>query len=183
MRLFIVVDMPEEIKDQLAKTAQELEGKGRTLVKKEMYHITLQFLGEIREEKLPDVITALSQLGEENLKPFKVSIEGLSFFGREPRVIFANVLDGAERLKSLYAEIDEKLRSNNINYKNENDYRPHVTLARIRSSRNNEAMLSLLTKEKNRLFGHFTVNSIILKKSVLEKGEYVHENYHEIKFQ
>lgn len=62
MRLFIAVDLSEELREKIApilKTISELNGV--KAVERENLHITLKFLGEVREERLPAIVEALKK--------------------------------------------------------------------------------------------------------------------------
>jgi 2'-5' RNA ligase len=50
MRLFIAVDLPEQVKDYISQIAQPLRAiPGIKPVNKENIHITMKFLGEVEE--------------------------------------------------------------------------------------------------------------------------------------
>jgi len=54
MRLFIAIDIPEEIKKYLGKLQEKINTNLAKIrnVKKEKIHLTLKFLGEVQPEKL-----------------------------------------------------------------------------------------------------------------------------------
>lgn len=56
------------------------------MVHKQDYHITLQFLGGIKEEKRNQLMDLLNRV--EKLPAFATQITGLDYFGREDRPKF-----------------------------------------------------------------------------------------------
>ncbi|HLH32445.1 MAG TPA: RNA 2',3'-cyclic phosphodiesterase, partial [Terriglobia bacterium] len=76
MRLFIAVDLPNDVRDQLAEVQRALRPltDSARWVAPESIHITLKFLGEVPEKQLEDIDTALAGL---SWKPFTVTVRGV----------------------------------------------------------------------------------------------------------
>ena len=92
-------------------------------------HITLQFLGDVSEEKAAKAKEALERIRE---VPFKATIKGISHFGgRDMHTIFANVQDGG-RIKGIFLDIGKSLSDVEIDFETEREYIPHVTIARVK---------------------------------------------------
>lgn len=180
MRTFVSVEMPEEIRERLSNASQEFSSKGITLVKKEAYHITLQFLGELRESDLDKAKEALSSIRHSR---FKVEIKGLSYFDqRFIKVIFAVVKEGDKELKEIYKDIDSELARRGVIYEKENEYEPHATIARVKHVNDKNNLPSTIQKYAEYEFGSFEAGSIFLKKSTPTEQGHVHETLLEVKF-
>lgn len=179
MRLFIAVEIPDEIKAELSKAAGELEGKGITKAKQEAYHITLQFLGEQEEKLLEKIKEAMSSVKQGR---FTVRISGLSFFRPVTRVIFAEVKEGSEELESVYSQIDRNLARADLAYERERDYRPHITIARVKRFADKNLILPIVKKYSEREFGTFTAESMVLKESRTTPTGHEHVVLHKVKF-
>ena len=67
MRTFIAINLDQEIKRALIQLIDELkvrstESRGIRWVRPEGMHLTLKFLGEIEEDKVPRIESALRQV-------------------------------------------------------------------------------------------------------------------------
>ena len=61
MRLFIAVDLPEEVKNELGRVPKQ-SGLGKiTYVKPENIHLTLKFLGEVDEGNVEKIKQKLEE--------------------------------------------------------------------------------------------------------------------------
>lgn len=178
MRLFTSVEIPERIKEEISKISREFDRKGITSAKREAYHITLQFFGNATEEQVGKIREALSSVKRET---FTVRLSGLDYFGKLPRVIFIPVKEGSRELTSIYSEIEENLEKVGIFHEKENEYSPHLTIARVRHFADKEEILSKIMAYKYHEFGSFTVESLFLKKSTPTPEGHVHETLLEAK--
>ncbi|MEM4757742.1 MAG: RNA 2',3'-cyclic phosphodiesterase, partial [Nanopusillaceae archaeon] len=70
MRVFIAIDLPEEIKNKIVSYYKEIRGVYGKFVEKENLHITLKFLGELQ----PNIVEKIKK-ELENIKFPKFNIE------------------------------------------------------------------------------------------------------------
>ncbi|MDE1860826.1 MAG: RNA 2',3'-cyclic phosphodiesterase [Candidatus Micrarchaeota archaeon] len=165
MRAFIAVDLPENIKDNLWKVVSGITAGGVTRVKKEAMHITLVFLGSLNDDEVAGVKAAMDSIRSSE---FEVGIDGVSYFSpKQLRVVFAAVGQGAEKLIDIYKQLSASLSSNGIDYSGEREYRPHVTLLRVKDQRTAATIRAAMYRNNDIKFGKFTVRSIALKESML----------------
>jgi 2'-5' RNA ligase len=63
VRAFIAIELPEGIKQGLTTAQEQLKdgGAGATWTKPEGIHLTLKFLGEVSEAKIPQIMSALTE--------------------------------------------------------------------------------------------------------------------------
>ena len=125
MRLFIAIDVPENVKKELSKLQKEFYGLGKITLVKDIFHCTLKFLGEVHSNDVPEIKKKLSEI---KFKPFKVKLGKLGAFPNENSVKVLWVgLEG--KVNELQAEIEKALLK-----MFEKDYRfhAHITLARIK---------------------------------------------------
>ncbi|MBI2675831.1 MAG: RNA 2',3'-cyclic phosphodiesterase [Candidatus Aenigmarchaeota archaeon] len=168
MRLFFAADIDENIKEKIAEASQILEktNADAKFVKKESLHVTLKFLGEV-EDSLADEIASKGSEAVRSMNHFDALFKGMGYFGspRFPKVIWIGVQDNG-----MMAEISKRLNEK-LDYirKEEREPEPHLTIARIKSPRNSERLLSSLKNFENYEFGKMTVNGIKLKKSTLSR--------------
>jgi len=125
----------------------------------ENLHITTRFIGEWPEARLGELEAALSAI--QAVGPFEIKISGLDYYpdGARPRVLFAGVA-AAPELSRLAEATSEVLAAIGL-AREERDYSPHLTLARIR----NENIHKLRERIKNMSiteFGKFEVREFHL---------------------
>ena len=94
-------------------------------------HISLRFAGDIDNRTADEFAEFLAQI---EIEPFEVRVADLGVFGgREPRLIYAGV-NGGDRLEALQRATERAARSAGLAPEPRN-YKPHVTLARLRGTR------------------------------------------------
>jgi 2'-5' RNA ligase len=134
MRTFVAVDIPEEVRQKLARFVEGVRGFAPEArwVNPASLHITLKFIGEIGEERLSDVKQALAKVRG---GPSAISFRGTGFFPtvKAARVFWIGV-EADPRLAELTAGVDEALAGLGI-AREERAFTPHLTLARTGSGR------------------------------------------------
>ncbi|MBU1112480.1 MAG: RNA 2',3'-cyclic phosphodiesterase [Candidatus Omnitrophica bacterium] len=173
MRAFIAIDLPENLKNQLAQIQNDLKSCDLDLkwVKPENLHLTLKFLGDIDEKQLLEIKKIIKGIAF-NQKTFEVSLEAFGFFpdSRKPRVFFVSTTN-QDLLKTIVNRLETGLGK--IGFPIEGRFKSHLTLARIKSSKNLETLLQNL-KEVS-LEGVFTVKEIAVYESRLKPTGPVYE--------
>ena len=177
MRLFIAVDLPNDVRDQLAEVQRALRPltDSARWVAPESIHITLKFLGEVPEKQLEDIDTALAGL---SWKPFTVTVRGVGFFpgNRSPRVFWAGM--EAPTMQGLAVELDSRMERLGFD-KEKRAFRPHITLARARDNRIDSSLVTGAAQYEEHNFGSFTADRIFLFKSSLKPSGSVYEKLKE----
>ena len=158
MKLFIAVNLPREIKDYLFDFQKEFRSLGKfNFVPKKNYHVTLKFLGEIKEDKLDYIKQKLSNV---NFKSFSTSLYKLGYFDYRVLWISSNP---KEDVLELAKKVDEQL----IEYPNDHEFNNHITIARIKSLKDKEEFEKRLNIEVKKL--KFRVTSFELMRSKSSK--------------
>lgn len=137
-RLFIAINLPKEIKDQLFNLVLELikanKNKPIKWVEQDNFHLTLHFLGSVPEEKISLINDALEPIAAKfpslkfRLAPVISAFPDIN----DPKIIFLEMkeLNDGKTIR-LHKEIGEKLKNSGY----EIDYRPfrlHLTLGRVK---------------------------------------------------
>ncbi len=180
MRLFFAADIDKDIKENIADAVDTLRKTGADagFVKKESLHVTLKFLGEIEDSLLDEIVSRGTESVQE-VKQFDAVFNGMGYFGSPsfPKVIWIGVQDNG-----MMAELSKRLNEK-LDYirKEEREPNPHLTVARIKSPRNSEKLLSALRNFESHDFGRMTVNEIKLKKSTLSREGAEYEDVASIK--
>jgi 2'-5' RNA ligase len=129
-RLFTAIEIPEAMRMRLSLLRASIGGA--KWVQPEDMHITLRFAGDIDGRTADDLADLLA---DASVPPFMATIADLGAYGgREPRVLWAGVEAGPE-LGALYRANERAARSAGLE-PDPRDFRPHVTLARMRGARN-----------------------------------------------
>lgn len=135
MRLFVGIAVPREIADRLSVVvrrlvlAQQLVEERIRFAYPEDMHITLSFLGEIAEERVAGIGEALEGV---RAAAMQVRITGLGAF-RNAGVVYASV-ERTAALNELAEEVMAAMERCGVR-RELREYRPHITLARLRLHR------------------------------------------------
>jgi RNA 2',3'-cyclic 3'-phosphodiesterase len=177
MRLFIAVDLPNEVREALAGIQGALRPLSDSVrwVAPESIHITLKFLGEVPEKQVDDIDTALAGL---SWKPFTVTVRGVGFFpgNRSPRVFWAGM--EAPTMEGLAVELDSRMERLGFE-KEKRAFRPHITLARARDTRIDSSLVTGASQYEEHDFGSFTADRVFLFRSSLKSSGSVYERLKE----
>lgn len=128
MRLFIAINLSEEIKDYLTAAIRELKSaasKGN-FTHRENLHLTLVFLGELGPDKLGSVKAAMNRV---NGEPFRLSFSGFGKFKRNGGDIHWAGVDRCEALFSVQKQLTAELEKAGFTPE-DRAYSPHLTLGR-----------------------------------------------------
>ncbi|HWW01285.1 MAG TPA: RNA 2',3'-cyclic phosphodiesterase [Candidatus Acidoferrum sp.] len=154
-RLFIAVAIPEEVKAAIETAQNELR---RTLpggvvrwTRREQFHLTLRFLGDVAVAQLAALEGAARQVCA-RFAPLEMRGEDVGFFPERglPRVIWVGIKDQAGRLPELQHALQEATLAFSSEAP-ERRFTGHVTLGRIKDIRRPEA--ETLTEAGARLAG------------------------------
>lgn len=161
VRLFIAAEPSKEIRQNIYECSKTLAGADKlTFSKEEQLHITLKFLGEVPENKIPQIKEAMKKISS---APYTIKVSKTGTFGKPPRVIKAEVKD-ENSSENIARQLDELLSK--IGFARENKkFSPHITIARVKEYSPSLAQKIKAISEEE--FGSCTVSSILLKKSIL----------------
>lgn len=150
MRLFVALDLPDEIRQTLADLIAQLKSKCDPTpaarpdqankirwTRPEAMHVTLKFIGHAIDaaetEKLASVRAALAAVRSSG--PVEMLFRGVGVFpdARRPHVLYCGV-EASANLAQLAADIDRALEPIGIPSEGR-AFVPHLTLARFNSKR------------------------------------------------
>lgn len=137
LRTFLALDLDEPIRAGLAAAAKGLDAGGAKIrfVGEENLHVTLKFLGDVPDDKLSDVCTAAVEAAE-RFDPFDFDVRGLLCVPPhgQARMIWADIVDPTYSLAELHDVLEAAMAGLGMR-REERDFKPHVTLARIKFAR------------------------------------------------
>ncbi len=183
MRTFIAIEVPKEIKNAVEIYVNPLKKEKAKIswVKPENIHITLKFLGEVAEDKIPEIYESLKKclVGQ---KPFDIEVTGTGGFPNlsRPRVFWVGLKNGAVELKNLAKSIDNELNKHGFP-RDKRDFNPHLTIGRVKYIDN----IKKFVKKMNILDykgGFFTAKEVLIMKSDLKPTGAVYTKLQTIKF-
>ena len=183
MRTFIAIELSEEIRSSLSQIQSHLKYSGADVkwVEKDNIHLTLKFLGEISEAKAEEVKKALDSIARETSK-FEITLKDIGAFPKIefPRVIWVGLDKGAAESVELAAKVDEALSG--IGFQKESrPFASHLTIGRVRSPKNREALKEKVTGYKGPIPGSQMISSAILFQSTLTPKGPIYTKLHESK--
>ena len=172
-RLFIAIEIENNLKKDLVSFQKKFETKGIKWTKPENLHITVQFLGWVDESKISNIEKDIERVAQANT-PFDLSFENIIFAPprKTKRMIWA-VFNCDGQFENLVKKVSLALKkyiSKNLTKKDENVLRkhrtPHITLARFKNPSSIESIkLDDLDIRKDK----FKVNGISLWESKLSR--------------
>jgi 2'-5' RNA ligase len=175
MRLFIAVDLSGEIRKKVAELINQLKGLDVDVkfTEPKNLHFTLKFLGEVRasegdEGVVKDIETSINK-AISDIKPFRISVQVLGYFGSPSHIKtlwIDTALPGREVLVKLASQLNVSL--DHIRHE-DREPKPHLTIGRVKSGRNREALLSFIEQNKHVKLGEMDVKLVKLKQSVLSR--------------
>lgn len=128
MRLFIAITLPENIKQNIKRSAgivKKYSVKG-SFPEKENYHITLAFLGEVDEDRIP-LIRSIMDLCR--VDAFPVSVEEIGAFSKKDGDVVHRIIESTKRLYNLQDKLARLLTKNGFVLE-KCAFTPHITIGR-----------------------------------------------------
>lgn len=170
MRLFIALDLPEDVKERLQRLKRGAEGV--RWLPPEQLHLTLLFLGDVPDEALTAICRGLAAISTASFE-LRLAKTGC-FPGRSrPRVLWV-APDHQPALHGLAARIRETVLACGIQLE-QRGFSPHVTVARIKENRPCETA-RFLDAHVQELSLAFEVREFILFQSTLTAQGALHRD-------
>ena len=172
-RLFVALDPPDAVRRRLAALAVELRrGAGPAAdevrwVPPEDVHLTLQFLGAVPEERLPDVDAAV-RAAAAAARPLSLEVKGAGGFpsARRPRVLWVGLEGDVAALAALAADLGRRLAP--IGFPPEDrPFAAHLTLGRAREGRGSPGLAGALSRASDLPGAPWRATELVLFESHL----------------
>lgn len=173
MRLFIAFGISKEAIEGLKKVQAKLVNSKLTLVKE--FHLTLKFLGDIKEDKVDEI---KERLGRVKFEGFEACTNSLGVFPsiESIKVIWAG-LEPKDKIDVLQKKIEDSLKGM---FAVDDKFHAHVTIARVKFIENKRQFKDSLDNIKLDKV-KFRVDSFKLIKSTLLPAGPVYEVLEEYK--
>jgi RNA 2',3'-cyclic 3'-phosphodiesterase len=151
-RLFVCVELPGEVRDDLAELRHALRATGARVswVAPSNIHLTLAFLGDVAQTRIPTIASALDETLRD-CRPIELCVEGSGAFPSltRPRVIWAGVGGEREALGAIYRRVAASLARVGV-FEESKPFSPHLTLGRVKDPRDPalDSVRSILASRK-----------------------------------
>jgi len=181
IRSFVSVDLDETtIRDRIVAAQNGLEQTRAQLklVDPNIMHLTLRFLGEIPRTTVDAVKEAMQSV---RFSVFEVEFSGLGAFPNMKRmnVVWVGIKHGYEQLDEIFHQLEPKLRQIGLP-PDDKGFSPHLTIARVRSGLNRDALAAYVSSMAEQDFGKIAVRNVRLKKSTLTPKGPIYSTIHEV---
>ena len=134
IRSFVALPIPGKIREHLARLHESVpHSAGRvTWVKADAIHLTCVFLGDIDEDQVDPITTALGEAAS-SVEPFVTCLDGVGAFPnfRNPQTVWVGYEEGAREVEELKRRVDCALEPLGFEPDTRRFY-PHVTLGRVK---------------------------------------------------
>lgn len=169
-RLFIAIGVSKATRHNLKTVQAHLRRTDTqvTWVETHNIHVTVKFIGNMGLEKVPRVEEIMREAAAE-AAPFVIEMKGISTFPphKTPRVIFADITRGSKPLERIYRVLNNSLTELGVK-REHRDYRPHLTLGRVKSPKNIEAINPVIKRHEDTELGSDAVRELLLIISDLQ---------------
>ncbi len=174
-RLFLAIPLSIEIRQRVADLSGRLQKGARftpltaSWVPPENFHLTLHFLGSVREDLVAGLEARLTDLRKSDLA-LRLSFCGLGYFphSRAPKVLWMGVRQPPKELEQLVALSGRAITEAGVALQHDN-FHPHITLARFKSLKGTAAFVAMARSYERAEAGTLAVDSLVLMESCLGK--------------
>ncbi|MEW5758448.1 MAG: RNA 2',3'-cyclic phosphodiesterase [Candidatus Omnitrophota bacterium] len=186
IRAFIAIELESKVKDKISQIQNILQKTNADAkwVNPKNIHLTLKFLGYIDQEKSEKIKQVIDQTAE-NFQSFSIETSQIGIFPQKgtPRVIWIGIKKGKETLEKITSKIEEKIEKLGIKKENR-PFQSHATIARIRSPKNKQILLTEIKRINEAIDTEIqTISAIALFRSTLSPSGPTYSLIHKAKLQ
>lgn len=169
IRTFVAIDLPGPVQGELGRFVQILQRANAPVswVKPDRIHLTLKFLGDVQEDRIPSICDALQSVAD-GAEPFTIRPSGCGAFPtiKQMRVVWVGLRGDVEALRGVQTQVEESLRT--LGFEPEGrPFRAHLTVGRVRGSQRTRVLQEILLTNQAFSAEAFDVTDLVLYKSVL----------------
>ena len=172
MRVFIAIDIDEQIRKALGNLQDELRSKvdikksDVKWVNPDNMHLTLKFLGEIKDQEAVDICSITKEVASRH-ESFELDVETVGHFGgRSARVLWVGTGQNRDNLLQLQGDLGEQLASAGWP-KETRKFSGHLTLCRVRNSKAGVKLAQVTEEYKDFKLGTIWADSVSVYQSQL----------------
>ena len=165
MRLFVAIDINDEIKEKLSELQKNISQQCRlgrfdvTWVSPERMHLTLKFLGEVEEAKMSEVCRIVESTAA-GKSGFELGFETVGCFGgRSASVVWVGAGLVGDKLQDLQKDLENKVGSGGWAGDNKG-FSGHLTLCRVKNPKTGYKLKKNCESYKDFYAGSVFVDSV-----------------------
>jgi 2'-5' RNA ligase len=137
-RAFLALDLDKPIRDRLLAVRETIDQPGAKIswVAPENLHVTLNFLGDVTDKTLAEVCDRAADVAA-GIAPFEFRLRGVRCIPLRSgpvRMLWVDVIYRTGQLKELHEGLDAAFDGLGLKQE-ERTFRPHITLARVKSAK------------------------------------------------
>jgi len=184
IRTFVAVGLDEELRSGISAVAERVKKLAPNVkwVAPGNLHVTLKFLGNVREDRIAGIGAALDEVARE-IVAFDLSVSGLGVFPnpRKPRVVWVGIEEGRDQLVALAGAVEDRLARAGFE-KESKPFKTHITIGRVKEGRPVGDLTDGLAGIDADKIGAQRVDSVIVMESMLkpEGPEYTPLSVHKL---
>lgn len=176
IRTFIAIKIfPSNRFNHIYSVLQEnLKHENMQWIPKNNFHITLRFLGETATSQIEKIGVELENISH-RFSAFQFNLKGFGFFKRKgiPSVLYAKT-ENSKTLNQLAEEVEKSMQKLGFEEKTK-DFKPHLTLGRIKHLDQKEKFISLVQKSEETSLQKVALSEIIFYQSSLHSNGPVYQ--------
>lgn len=167
-RTFICIPVTQQTRSALSLIHRHAKAKapGLSCQNPDYAHITLAFLGRISSEVTAEIAAGLDGICG-RIQSFRFSVGGGGFFGsrKQPKVLWVGI-PPSSGLSTLQGQIAGVVRNAGVALE-PRPFKPHLTVARVRTALPPGSLTSIMTCINNTNFAEIMVDHVLLMNSRL----------------
>jgi 2'-5' RNA ligase len=173
IRTFIAIMLDASLHGRLTEVVESLATSGASIkwVSPENTHITLKFLGNVDEARLPEIFAACRRAADGPI-PFDIEMKTVGCFpdSRRPKVVWLGIGKGVEKVKELNQSIEAELESVGFSLE-ERAFRAHLTIGRVKGRQGIPGFCHMLEDKSDVIIGSMRAEKIsVMKSKTLPSG-------------
>ncbi|MHC4061924.1 MAG: RNA 2',3'-cyclic phosphodiesterase [Planctomycetota bacterium] len=172
MRVFVAIDIDRSIRKALGDLQRQLQGKldikkgDVKWVSPEAMHLTLKFLGEIKDEKVVEVCNIIKDVADRR-ESFELDVESVGCFGgKSARVVWVGCGRNCDLLHRLQEDIEHHLADAGWP-EEKRRFTGHLTLCRVRNPRAGFRLAQLTEAYRDFRLGTMSAEAVVVYQSQL----------------
>lgn len=176
-RIFTAFDLPLSMNEELYGVAKRIMGKetGVKCTNPRNIHVTLHFFAELERDRV-EALLATCQTVLDGERSFTVRIRGVGSFpnNRAPRIIWAGISEGADRIAEIKHALDKALTPQGFGIE-KRAFVSHLTIARVKFCHDQRGLQQRLESESAFSLQETVINELHVIKSTLTQDGPVYE--------
>jgi 2'-5' RNA ligase len=173
LRIFYAIELPLEIRaraaEHIARLRSTLPHLRAGWERTEKLHLTLKFLGNVEESRIP-ALSLAAERAVSAFSPFTLTVADAGAFPPhgQPRVLWLGISDSSNTLARLQQALEDECAAAGFK-REQRPFHPHITIARLRQPAG-ARQLAAIHKETGFPAMELTVKEIILMHSEMTPG-------------